>query len=153
MNENTAPLDELNMNSDELHAHYTRIFEITLQLGSTYDHVALLQKIVFAAKELINTEAASILLMDEASGKLSFAMSTNIKPHEMEQLLVPLEGSTAGWIFTHGEPRVISDENAKANVFQGVGKKIDFIIGDHGNISFENNLSVRQGESLEIEFL
>lgn len=130
MTENTAPLDEFGMNPDELHAHYTRIFEITLQLGSTYDHVALLRKIVFAAKELLNTEAASILLMDEASGKLSFAMSTNIKPHEMEELLVPLEGSIAGWIFTHGEPRVISNENAETSVFQGVGEKINFTTRD-----------------------
>ena len=127
MTENTAPLDDLGMDADSLHAHYTRIFEITLQLGSTYDHVALLRKIVFAAKELLNTEAASILLLDEASGKLSFAMSTNIKPHEMEELLVPLEGSIAGWIFTHGEPRVISNENVESKVFQGVGKKIDFL--------------------------
>jgi GAF domain-containing protein len=125
--ENTAPLDEFGMRPEDLHAHYTRIFEITLQLGSTYDHVSLLRKIVFAAKELLDTEAASILLMDEASGKLSFAMSTNIKPHEMEELLVPLDGSIAGWIFTHGEPRVISNENAETSVFQGVGKKIDFI--------------------------
>jgi signal transduction histidine kinase len=124
--ENTASLDNSGMERDALHAHYTRIFEITLQLGSTYDHVSLLQKIVFAAKELINTEAASILLMDEASGKLRFAMSTNIRPHEMEELLVPLEGSIAGWIFTHGEPRVISNENVETSVFQGVGKKIDF---------------------------
>lgn len=126
--ENTAPLDEFSTQNDKnLQAQYARIFEITLQLGSTYDHVALLRKIVFAAKELINTEAASILLMDEASGKLSFAMSTNIKPHEMEELLVPLEGSIAGWIFTHGEPRVITNENAEATVFQGVGKRIDFV--------------------------
>lgn len=112
--------------SQDLHAQYKRVFEITLQLGSTYDHLSLLRKIVFAAQELINTEVASILLMDDSIGKLRFAMSTNIKPHEMEEITVPLEGSVAGWIMTHGEPRVIEDSASQSNVFRGVDKKIDF---------------------------
>ena len=112
--------------SKELDSQYKRIFEITLQLGSTYDHIALLRKIVFAAQELIETEAASILLMDDSIGKLRFAMSTNIKPHEMEEITVPLEGSIAGWIMTHGEPRVIEDSSSEGNHFRGVGERIDF---------------------------
>ncbi len=112
--------------STDLHSQYKRIFDITLQLGSTYDHIALLRKIVFAAQELIETEAASILLMDDSIGKLRFAMSTNIKPHEMEEITVPLEGSIAGWIMTHGEPRVIEDSNREGNHFRGVGERIDF---------------------------
>ncbi|MGJ3238955.1 MAG: GAF domain-containing sensor histidine kinase [Anaerolineae bacterium] len=112
--------------SQNLHSQYKRIFEITLQLGSTYDHMSLLRKIVFAAQELIDTEAASILLMDDSIGKLRFAMSTNIKPHEMEEITVPLEGSIAGWIMKHGEPRVIEDSSSEGNHFRGVGEKIDF---------------------------
>ena len=112
--------------SHEIHSQYKKIFEITLQLGSTYDHLSLLRKIVFAAQELINTEVASILLMDDAIGKLRFAMSTNIKPHEMEEITVPLEGSIAGWIMTHGEPRVIEDAASESNIFRGVDQRIDF---------------------------
>ncbi|MEO0596247.1 MAG: GAF domain-containing sensor histidine kinase, partial [Chloroflexota bacterium] len=50
-------------------------------------------------------------------------ISTNIKPHEMEEITVPLEGSIAGWIMTHGEPRVIEDPSS---VYRGVDNKIDF---------------------------
>lgn len=110
----------------QLIEHYKRIIEISQQLSSTYDHVSLLRKIVFAAKELINTEVASIMLLDDATGQLRFAMSTNIKPHEMEELLVPLNGSIAGWIFTHGEPRVIENSEQDPRVFRGVDSKIDF---------------------------
>lgn len=109
--------------SQALQEQYKRIFDITLQLGSTYDHMSLLSKIVFAAQELIKTEVASILLMDDAIGKLRFAISTNIKPHEMEEITVPLEGSIAGWIMTHGEPRVIEDPTS---VYRGVDNRIDF---------------------------
>ena len=115
------------MEQKNLLAQYKRIIEINQELGTTYDHVSLLRKIVFAAKEVIDTEVASILLMDEATGKLRFAMSTNIKPHAMEEITVPLEGSIAGWIYTHGEPRVISDVASDPNWNRGVDTEIKFV--------------------------
>lgn len=107
-------------------AHYRRIIEISQQLGTTYDHVSLLKKIVSAANELIDTEAAAILLLDDSAGQLRFAISSNIKPHEMEEITVPLDGSIAGWIFTHGEPRVIEDVRTDPDHFQGVDNRIRF---------------------------
>lgn len=111
---------------NNLEVHYQRIIEISQQLSTTYDYVSLLRRIVDAANELINTEASAILLYDELSNKLRFAMSSNIKPHEMEDLVVPIEGSIAGWIFQHGEPRVIQDVNKVENHFQGVDHRISF---------------------------
>lgn len=114
------------MDQSDLLAQYRRIIEINQELGTTYDHVSLLRKIVYAAKELINTEAAAIMLLDDASGQLRFTMSTNIKPHEMEEIVVPLEDSIAGWIFTHGEPRVIYDADQNQSHNKGVDRKINF---------------------------
>lgn len=117
---------EAPMTPGELVIHYRRIIEISHQLSSTYDHMSLLKKIVSAARELIHTEAASILLLDEATGQLRFAMASNIKPHEMEEIAVPLEGSIAGWIVTHGEPRVIEDLSKERSHYQGVDNRIGF---------------------------
>jgi signal transduction histidine kinase len=118
--------EESPMNANELLTHYRRIIEISNTLSSTYDLSTLLKRIVTAAKELLRTEAASILLLDEATGQLRFAHASNIKPHEMEEIVVPLEGSIAGWIVTHGEPRVIEDLSQEGSHFQGVDKKIGF---------------------------
>jgi signal transduction histidine kinase len=118
--------EESPMNANELLTHYRRIIEISNTLSSTYDLSTLLKRIVTAAKELLRTEAASILLLDEATGQLRFAHASNIKPHEMEEIVVPLEGSIAGWIVTHGEPRVIEDLSQETKHFQGVDKKIGF---------------------------
>jgi signal transduction histidine kinase len=112
------------INDATLIDQYKRIVEISQQLSSTYDLPTLLRKIVSVAKDLIHVEATSILLLDEASGQLRFAMSTNIKATEMEEILVPLDNSIAGWIVTHGEPRVI--EQAENTVYRGVDNKIDF---------------------------
>jgi signal transduction histidine kinase len=116
----------LSMTPEELLAHYERIIEISQQLNSTYTQRELLQKIISAAIELTRSEAASILLIDSFTGELRFEIASNIKPHEMEDIIVPLEGSIAGWIATHGEPRVIQDVSKESGHFQGVGDAIAF---------------------------
>lgn len=115
-----------NMDRRELLDHYERIIEISQELNATFDLMALLRKIVSAAKELINTEAASIMLVDEATGQLHFTIASNIKPHEMENIVVPIEGSIAGWIVTHGEPRVINNIESEPEHFEGVDEEIRF---------------------------
>ncbi|RMG81010.1 MAG: GAF domain-containing protein [Chloroflexi bacterium] len=118
--------DRKHMDPQTLLAHYERIIEISQQLNTTLDHMALLKKIITAATELINADAASIMLLDESTGELRFAAATNINPHEMEEIIVPLEGSIAGWIATHGEPRVIADVTKEPSHFQGVDNTIAY---------------------------
>lgn len=111
---------------DKQLAIYERLIEISKQLNSTFDHMTLLRQITSAATELTDSEEASILLLDEATGALRFAITTNKDPNAMEEIIVPLEGSTAGWIVTHGEPRVIEDTAQEPTHFQGVDNAIEF---------------------------
>lgn len=121
-----SPTQSSDRNSSDLIASYRRIIDISQQLATTYDHISLLKKIVHAAKELVNVEAVSIMLLDEQHNKLRFAAASNIKPHEMEELLIPIDSSIAGWIYTHGEPRVIQDVRQERQHFQGVDNKLGF---------------------------
>jgi signal transduction histidine kinase len=114
------------MNRRDLLGYYERIMEISLELNATFDLMPLLRKIVLAAEELIQTEAASIMLLDEKTGQIRFAAASNIKPHELENIVVPINGSIAGWIVTHGEPRVINDIENEPQHFEGVDKEIHF---------------------------
>lgn len=124
--------DAINTNSDssmvflQLMARYERLIEISQQLNSTLDLSSLLQKIISAATELTHTEASSILLIDPASGELRFEYASNINPHEMESIVVPMEGSIAGWVVTHGEPRVIEDVTQEPSFFKNVDDTIEF---------------------------
>lgn len=111
---------------DKQLAIYERLIEISKQLNSTFDHMTLLRQITSAATELTDSQEASILLLDEATGALRFAITTNKDPNAMEEIIVPLEGSTAGWIVTHGEPRVIEDTKSEPTHFQGVDNAIEF---------------------------
>ncbi len=107
-------------------ANYERIIEISRQLNSTLEHKALLKQIISAVLEIVRTEAASILLIDPTSGELRFEISSNMNTNTMEEIIVPMEGSIAGWIATHGEPRVIQDVTVEPGHFHAVDETIEF---------------------------
>jgi signal transduction histidine kinase len=112
--------------TDQILARYERIIEISQQLNSTLDHRPLLKRIIQAAMELTNSEAASILLIDPATGELRFEQSSNMDPSTMQQIVVPLEGSIAGWVVSHGEARVIEDVTREPSFFKTVDETLEF---------------------------
>jgi signal transduction histidine kinase len=107
-------------------ARFQRLIEISQQLNSTLDLQSLLKKIISAAKELTNTEAASILLIDPATGDLRFEIASNIKPQDMEDIIVPKGSGIAGWVALHGEPRVIDDVTKEPTWSRKVDDTIEF---------------------------
>jgi len=77
---------------------YRRLIEIARDLASTLDLDTLLKRIVHAAAEVSGSEAASILLYDNLTRQLYFQVATNLDEPTLRGLVVPLEGSIAGWI-------------------------------------------------------
>jgi signal transduction histidine kinase len=98
---------------------YRRLIDIARDLASTLDLDELLRRIVLAAAEITDAEAGSILLYDGTARQLYFQVATNIDQPTMRGLIVPLEGSIAGWIVTnrrtvridnaHSDPRFFAD--------------------------------------------
>ncbi len=111
----------------DLLAHYEYLIEISQKLNSTLDLTELLAEITTAAETLTDTEASSILLYDPQAAALRFEVTSNLNPNETDSITVPIEGSIAGWIFKHGEPRVIEDVNQEPGYFGGVGDTVDLI--------------------------
>lgn len=110
----------------QLLARYERVIEISQQLNATRDHRALLKRIIAAAMELLDIEAASILLLDPSTGELRFELAANMDNEDMTSIVVPLEGSIAGWVVLHGEARVIEDVMQEPNFFKNVDDVLEF---------------------------
>lgn len=115
-----------NPNIDPMIERYQRLIDISQQLNSTLDLNSLLRKIIWAAKELTDTEAASILLVDASTGNLRFEIASNIKPQDMEDIVVPKGTGIAGWVAEHGEPRVIDDVTTEPTWSKRVDDTIEF---------------------------
>lgn len=76
-----------------------RLVELSVTLNSTLDLDALLQLITATATELLDCEAASILLYDEKNSRLFFAAATGSDPAKLAEIPVPIDKSLAGAIF------------------------------------------------------
>jgi len=76
-----------------------RLVELSVTLNSTLDLDALLQLITTTATELLDCEAASILLYDEKQSRLYFAAATGSDPRKLAEIPVPIDASLAGTIF------------------------------------------------------
>lgn len=112
--------------SDSTHSslleRYQRLAEISRELASTVDLTALLNRIVQAAANLSNAEAASILLYEESKKQLYFQSTTNLDEPFMRGLIVPVDGSIAGWIVNNRQPIIILDAQNDPRHFAKIGK-------------------------------
>ena len=123
----TAPgLDTVRRNYPLLLKRMERLMEVSRTLASTLELGRLLRKIIEAAKELTDSEAASIMLVDPSTGELRFEAATNME-EIMLGIVIPVEGSIAGWIVTHSEPVVVPDTSQDSRWSQKVDQQTSFV--------------------------
>jgi signal transduction histidine kinase len=107
-------------------AQYQRLIDISRDLASTLDLDVLLNRIVHAAADLSAAEAASIMLYDDTKNELYFRSATNLDKPVMGDLVVPVEGSIAGWIFSNGQPIIVSDVSTDPRYFANISQSTNF---------------------------
>ena len=105
---------------------YRRLIDIARDLASTLDLDELLRRIVIAAAEITDAEAGSILLYDGTARQLYFQVATNIDQPTMRGLIVPLDGSIAGWIVTNRKTVRIDNAHADPRFFADVEQTTGF---------------------------
>lgn len=103
---------------------YKRLIEISRDLASTLELDPLLNRIIHAARDITDAEAASILLYDDTARELYFQVATNPDPM-MRGMVIPMD-SIAGWIVTHREPVRISDVKKDTRYFKNVAQTLSF---------------------------
>jgi K+-sensing histidine kinase KdpD len=106
--------------------HLEKLVKISVTLNSTANLDELLQYIIKTAAEILDCEAASILLYDEKRNRLFFAASTGSDAKKMAQILVPIDGSLAGNIFREGQSIILNDVSQDARHFSSVGQQMHF---------------------------
>jgi signal transduction histidine kinase len=105
---------------------YLRMLDISRDIASILDLDVLLYKIVRAAADVTDAEAASILLYDESNEELYFQSSTNLDARVMRGLVVPVDESVAGTILITREPLIVQDVDQEPLHFQAIGQTTKF---------------------------
>ncbi len=103
-----------------------RLVELSVTLNSTLDLDALLQLITATATELLDCEAASILLYDEMNPRLFFAAATGSDPVKLAGIPVPIENSLAGTIFRTNRHIILRNAEQDPRHYSLVSDQIKF---------------------------
>ena len=111
---------------DGQHQQLLRLVELSVTLNSTLDLDALLQLITSTATELLDCEAASILLYDEKNPRLYFAAATGSDPAQLAEIPVPIENSLAGTIFRTNRHIILNDAEQDPRHYSMVSDHIKF---------------------------
>ncbi len=106
--------------------HLARLMEVSLTLNSTLNLDDLLQYIISIAIEVLDCEAASLLLFDEKSNQLFFAATSSADMNKLSGIQVPLDGSLAGTIFREGNPILLGDVRQDPRHFTLVSQQLNF---------------------------
>jgi len=118
----TSQLHDLESQAQQL----KRLVELSVTLNSTLDLDALLQLITATATELLDCEAASILLYDEKNTRLFFAAATGSDPAQLAEIPVPIENSLAGTIFHTNRHIILDNAEQDPRHYSLVSDKIKF---------------------------
>ncbi len=105
---------------------YQRLIGITLDLASTLDLGVLLNRIVHVATDLTDAQAASIMLYDETNQQLHFEVATNLDEPTVRGLVVPVEGSLAGWVVKNRQPLIIKDTAEDSRYYPQIAHVTNF---------------------------
>ena len=101
------------------------LIEISRSLNLTLGLRPLLHCIVSAARELTQTEASSIMLIDRKSGQLYFEAATNLPG--VRSIVVPMEGSIAGWVVQTGETLAVQDVHTDSRFYHKADEQSEFV--------------------------
>ena len=104
----------------------SRLVEISVTLNSTLDLNRLLQFIVHSAADLLDSESASLLLVDEHSQDLMIAAATDIEPDELASVPVLKEGSIAGTILREDRPLILNGLEPGMRAFEEIEESLRF---------------------------
>src|SRR5262245_5218438 len=100
------------------------LVELSVTLNSTLELDTLLQLITGTATQLLDCEAASILLYDEKQERLYFAAATGSNPRKLAEIPVPIDSSLAGTIFRTNKPIILNTVAQDPRHFTGVSDQV-----------------------------
>jgi putative nucleotidyltransferase with HDIG domain len=85
------------------------LMQIATLINSSLDTRVIRSRAIEAAKSLIHTEEASILLVDPATNELYFDVVAGDSEQVLKEIRIGLDQGVAGWVATNGIPQIVQD--------------------------------------------
>ena len=120
--ENTRLLDELRHNR----MRFFGLLDACTLLNATLNLDNLLDLIMRIAKEVMNAEASSLMLVDEESQELRFEVAHGEKGEQVKVIRLKMGEGIAGWVAQTGETLLIPDVSKDPRFYKKADEKTKF---------------------------
>lgn len=101
-------IDSLTVTQDSL-SQLSFLYDTSQALISTLDLREVLDNTMELATNILNAAASNLMLVEEDTKELVFAIPHGEKEALLRSYHMPLDQGIAGWVATHGEPAVVND--------------------------------------------
>ncbi len=106
---------------------FLKICALTQEINQTFHLDQILYKLAFSTKEIVESEACSILLVDEEKGELFFEVALGEKGAELSKIRLPLSRkSIAGWVAINQLPLIVNDVSKDPRHSKDVDRRVNF---------------------------
>jgi len=102
----------------------SRLAEVSVTLNSTLEIEPLLEFIIRTAADVVDAEAASLMLVDERTNELRFAAATGADQRALAPIPVPLDASIAGAVFRENRPQIVPDVSQDPRHYWSVAERV-----------------------------
>jgi phosphoserine phosphatase RsbU/P len=103
------------------------LIEIAQRINSSSDLHETLTIIMAAAKQMMNSEASSLLLIDEETKGLYFNITTGMGKDILEQIRLPRGKGIAGLVASTGEGIIVNNAEKDGRVFREVEERTKIV--------------------------
>ena len=102
------------------------VHEVAGSLTSELNLEPLLGKILAKAVEVMHASAGSLLLLDELTDELEFAVIEGGGGENLKGVRMSRDKGIAGWVATHQQPLIVDDVNTDDRYYQSIAQSFDF---------------------------
>ncbi|WP_110518873.1 GAF domain-containing sensor histidine kinase [Herpetosiphon llansteffanensis] len=112
LNTTRSELDEMNL-----------LYQVSQSIASDIDLRSLLRTIIEKVTQIIDSESASLLLVDDVHKELYFETPSS-NNQELRSYRMPIDQGFAGWVVTHGQGLIVDDPQNDARFYRQVDSDI-----------------------------
>jgi len=105
----------------------TSLIDVAAIISSTLDLEELMNLVMEKAQSVMNAEASSVMLLNEATGELECEIALGQVQEEVKkQIHLKLGQGIAGWVAQHGEAIIVPDVDRDSRFFSEVDNSTGF---------------------------
>src|ERR1700722_31073 len=92
--------------------------QLTRSLTSSFDLDTILRTILEHMERTVNADFWALLMREESSGDLYYALASGGEHHNLRGLRVKVGEGVAGWVVEHGETLIVPEADQDSRVKQ-----------------------------------